>query len=1123
MMNLFKKRKIFGKTILWWGGVFFAVFVLAGGLLIVGQGVAIAQGLQLDDPSFEYNPYGPGAPNLETPSVFGDTPYYDFSGGLDPSGSMLPNDPLYSSLFVDPTVAPETSVVAPPVGAASANPNDPPPSKWAILKWLDPTKWLPKLIELAGNFLLGTMALIAGLAGLFLNGAMDMTVNMKDILAAIPVVDVGWSTFRDIANMVFIFVLIYIAIKTILNIGETKKMLVDIIVTALLINFSLFFTKIIIDASNIVALAFYNKMQSEYEVGSLPWQKGPSYTMFKAVRLQTNYNFSANAAPSGTSGIDTALLGVTGTGDMLLETGALIAKILLGSVLLLVFAFVMAVGGFLLILRIVTLMFLMILSPLAFVARILPKTQSSWNKWLESLINNALFAPVYFALLYIVILTAKDGLTGYVGTFDAANVGVQAAFGVILNYVFMMILMAGTIFVAKSLGVHGSTAAMSWGKSASNWARNKVKQTGGYAVSKTVGAAARRLEEKAQGSKFANMWGMQRLRGLTTKPLSTAKIGGAASAVERKKGRKEELSEYEDAKNLGTVKALAADLRTAKADAPKAPGASASEAEKKEHRKRAEEHAENIKEKEGALQDAMVKVSGSGLANIAMKDFDAQMVKYMTSSQFQKVYDSDKKTPAERDELVNLRNQHINESFKQYRTAEQAANIAIQNNPELAAAFKASGGLGIFTKDESTLSEPEKFLKNTLKEYGADWSQEQQEQFNVAYNEVRGRSVKELGVLNKANKEAVELVAPSLNWGQIKDMRKSDDFTYEQREGKGTSLRDYKEAGELAGIDFVMGVDQSKSFEDRYKERNEINKVWQKAIQEGEDALSESEKRVYAKFKSYVEANGDLVQHGLDMIKSHQAGRSPEELANPSGMIRNNPLVAAHYGSGVVKPMMGKDNIHHKILMSQMLREYADGKLTEGNKGFLGKVLFDRDAKDFYGNWRELLEEMKLTVRHLAPADERRKRVEDLNVWADMGAEGKKRFDSSQNVKTVSVIETIPGYKKPSGGSTTGGATQGGTNNPPSGGAGGGGQGGGASGPGKIKPKGGPSGYGGGGTSPSGGGQPSGSGGTLPQAKGASVPLMITTQMETDLKTMGYSQENINGMTPQQAWDILNS
>mgnify|MGYP003532565324 FL=1 len=74
-------------------------------------------------------------------------------------------------------------------------------------------------------------------------------------------IDKAWVVVRDLSNIFFILILLYVAIKTVLNMGghETKSMITSVIIMAVLINFSLFFTKIVIDSSNILALIFYNR------------------------------------------------------------------------------------------------------------------------------------------------------------------------------------------------------------------------------------------------------------------------------------------------------------------------------------------------------------------------------------------------------------------------------------------------------------------------------------------------------------------------------------------------------------------------------------------------------------------------------------------------------------------------------------------------------------------------------------------------------------------------------------------------------------------------------------------------------------------------------------------------
>src|SRR3989344_4045734 len=77
-------------------------------------------------------------------------------------------------------------------------------------------------------------------------------------------VEQAWGAVRDVANIFFIIALLYVALKTILglNVTDNKKLISAVILVALIINFSLFATKVVIDASNILAKVFYNNITS---------------------------------------------------------------------------------------------------------------------------------------------------------------------------------------------------------------------------------------------------------------------------------------------------------------------------------------------------------------------------------------------------------------------------------------------------------------------------------------------------------------------------------------------------------------------------------------------------------------------------------------------------------------------------------------------------------------------------------------------------------------------------------------------------------------------------------------------------------------------------------------------
>ncbi len=101
--------------------------------------------------------------------------------------------------------------------------------------------------------------LAIGIGGYALNKSVDLSINSFATFANSEAVNKGWGLGRDIVNIFLIFILLYIAIATILQLSGygAKQLLTTLIVIAFLVNFSLVITKLIIDASNILPLEFY--------------------------------------------------------------------------------------------------------------------------------------------------------------------------------------------------------------------------------------------------------------------------------------------------------------------------------------------------------------------------------------------------------------------------------------------------------------------------------------------------------------------------------------------------------------------------------------------------------------------------------------------------------------------------------------------------------------------------------------------------------------------------------------------------------------------------------------------------------------------------------------------------
>jgi hypothetical protein len=106
------------------------------------------------------------------------------------------------------------------------------------------------------HFLVG---LVGGLFDFFVG--FSLSSNMYDYDTVTFIGD-GWRIVRDLSNIFFIFILLYAAIGLILKLHhfDAKGIIAKVIIIGLLVNFSLFFTRIVIDASNVLARVFYNEI-----------------------------------------------------------------------------------------------------------------------------------------------------------------------------------------------------------------------------------------------------------------------------------------------------------------------------------------------------------------------------------------------------------------------------------------------------------------------------------------------------------------------------------------------------------------------------------------------------------------------------------------------------------------------------------------------------------------------------------------------------------------------------------------------------------------------------------------------------------------------------------------------
>jgi len=381
------------------------------------------------------------------------------------------------------------------LGSSDTNPNIPPPSDPAgdtggEAAEEDPEKHcglfgsdssvmacLEDGLNYIGYWLMETMAFITAMAAVILNGVVYYTVvKMAQNFSFISEpVNVAWGLVRDIANMGFIFMLLFASIMTIIGRErDARGLVVKMVVAAILVNFSLFFTKVIIDIANILALTFYSAIvpASALNSGDL-LAAGISNGLVSAVQAQSLWHVSGELGTDGS-----------------------LATYLLSTVVLLVITFVFAAAAMLFIVRYVALVFVMILSPLMLLAGVFPFLKKYREQWWNTLTSQAFFAPIFFALMWIT-LTLVNNLSGVMenptGTFadalstDGFSAGVVP---VLIKFALVISFTVATIIISKMVSANAGGHIASVGKWAMGAAGGAVFGGAGLVGRQTLGRSA---------------------------------------------------------------------------------------------------------------------------------------------------------------------------------------------------------------------------------------------------------------------------------------------------------------------------------------------------------------------------------------------------------------------------------------------------------------------------------------------------------------------------------------------------------------------------------------------------------------------------------------------------------
>lgn len=312
----------------------------------------------------------------------------------------------------------------------------------------------------------------------------------------------AWSTFRDLANILIVGMFVFIAISIILEIEEfgRKRLVVDVIIIAVLINFSLLFTKLAIDASNFVAYQFYNATLAQNKT------EGTEGTSSKGIAEQFLDSMGVSSIADTVSALENASKGPD------INAGIIATHGIGSSVVLLAAAAIFLYGSFLISARAIIIILLLLFSSIAFASYLIPgKSRQVFSTWISELIGVVVFAPVLMLMLWATLQIAKafkatsgGGTLGSLMTNPAADQG--SAMTALFSYVVIVGLLYATFAVANALsnkakGMSIVSARLGLGNGlagiTSAWALRETLGRLAYGRSKAYDAAAGKQTDKA--------------------------------------------------------------------------------------------------------------------------------------------------------------------------------------------------------------------------------------------------------------------------------------------------------------------------------------------------------------------------------------------------------------------------------------------------------------------------------------------------------------------------------------------------------------------------------------------------------------------------------------------------
>lgn len=434
------------------------------------------------------------------------------------------------------------------------------------------------------------LSMLLSIAAYLLNEAFKINVNTSP--AEWSVVREGWSISRDIVNSLFILIVLWIAFTIIFGQEQYggKALLVKVVGMALVINFSLVMVTAVFGFSNIFARIFADQLPKDVSgfivnaikaqtaaVGGDPSAEGSKQSaqeQTKDAKTKAMYNPSqhewgvkntllaslgfnpvsaleeqaaadkgenAVAPKTGSEGnVREGFLDVVGKEPTSFFSGAVrdtqnnvMAILFLGITIV-----VLLIGAITLIIRLVFMIVLSIVAPLALLAGVVPvkSIQGFLKKWVGLLFNWAFFAPGFYFLFYMALfmLNQFDKISAGAG---GAGAGTYLDFNRIIQLWLALGIMLMAVKFAKQTGGAISDAAIGMASKAAMVTAGVA--TGGATLAAGMAARGAAPQIQRAAGAISGVPGLGRIALPVTKRVSAFVKASQGKAEQKRTGLKD--------------------------------------------------------------------------------------------------------------------------------------------------------------------------------------------------------------------------------------------------------------------------------------------------------------------------------------------------------------------------------------------------------------------------------------------------------------------------------------------------------------------------------------------------------------------------------------------------------